>query len=147
MSDGPASVEAALDQAGLEYRAEANAAAQSTAKAVDQLQAQQAPPPGGTANSQVFAQALVNFLAVTLPKLDSRLVYTETEQAQIAAAAAPVLDKYFPDAALPVELAFIVVVATITAPKLMAAAEGDAEEGGASSTPTPSAPSPSREPH
>lgn len=143
MSDGPANVEAALDQAGLEYRAEANAAAQPTAKAVDALNAQQSPPPGGTAGSQALAQVLVNFLGVTLPKLDRRLVYSDTEQAQIAAAAAPVIDKYFPDAALPVELVLLGVVATITLPKLMVAAEGDASEGGASESPAPSAPPPS----
>jgi hypothetical protein len=147
LSTQPANVEAALDQAGLEYRAETNAAAQPTAKAVEQLQAQQSPAPGGSEGSQALAQVLVNFIAMTLPKLDKRLVYSDAEQAQIAAAAAPVIDKYFPDASLPVELVFFGVVATITAPKLMVAAESDTDEGGASEAPSPSAPPPPQAAH
>lgn len=123
MEPAAANVEEALDRAGLEYRAEANKSDASTQKAVAALAqpAQSAAEQLGNLTNEQLAGLIVGLAVLFLPKLDKRLVYEEAEQAEIAKAAVPVLNKYFPDGGLPCELVLLGTLAVITAPKLMSA--------------------------
>lgn len=140
MSAEPATVDTALKSAALEYEAEAAREGAATRKAVEQLHAAtEAAASAGDVTHEQLAGLLIGVACLFTPSLDKRLTYSEAEQEKIAAAAVPVLKKYFPDGGLPCELVFIGALAVITAPKLLPA-RGGAQDGGSESAAVAPAP-------
>lgn len=135
MSDGTPSVETALEQAGLEFRAEASKSEAPQQKA----QAAQAAAENGPAaaaaelTNETLAGLVTGVAAALLPMVDRRLQYSPEEQAAVAQPLKLVFDKYFPDGAAPIELVLVATCIAVTAPKLLSDG-GRAGAGGSKST-------------
>jgi hypothetical protein len=143
VSDTAPSPDAELDRAGTEYRAQAAASEKPVNKAVAELEAAQQPAPPLAMSYDQVAALLVRAVALLLPKLDSRLVYTPEEQAQLAAATAPVLEKWLPPNLVGPELALIATATILTLPKLKSPPKADSPAGGGPTDAKPSEAAPS----
>lgn len=113
-------------------------------RAVAELNAAQAPPPQAAAMTHLELAALIwKAASLLLPKVDPRLVYTDEEQGVLAAATAPVLEKYLPADLIGPELALAAAVTIITLPKLKSPPKAETPGGGGPSDVKPSEAAPS----